>query len=246
MKRLEKDNIINSVHPLMFWNKNLYKNEYNPLEYHIGGRGTCFLYKTNKYYYLITAKHNLDANNTEGIVKEMSSCHIFSNHKNTFKQTSLSHFNKNNTLKLRYIPINFTEKDAYYSDLCIFHIFDNFPDDKSCLYSIFPDFTVEDKGYMIGYPNHLKSNTDNIIECQKAIVELEISGIDLNNYLMTYSHNIDIEKLNGFSGSPLVQYSSSIDKYILFGMVIMGNSNIIKIVPTVIIDSVISEYEKRY
>ena len=246
MQDIKNSRVMKSVHPLMFWENNKYFGEYNNMLYFIGGRGTSFLFKTDNNFYLITAKHNFSNKTTDKIVEEMSTCYIPSKYEEVNEKLSIDYFNKNNTLKLKYLPINISDEYTELHDLCIFHIFDNLPDSLNCLSYQFPDFSTEDKGYMIGFPQNLKKGIDNLIECKKAVVLLEIFGITKNDLLMVYKHNTDINELNGFSGSPVVQYNREKQEYILMGMAILAGKNTVSIIPASIINNVILEYEKQY
>jgi hypothetical protein len=246
MKRLEKDKAMNSVHPLMFWEKNEYINEYNKSLYFIGGRGTSFLFKTKQNFYLITAKHNLYGKTTNEIIKEMGTCYIPNDYNKINEILNIDNFNKNNILRLKYLPITVSEDYTDLHDLCIFHIFDNFPDDSNCLSYQFPDFSTEDTGFMIGFPNNLKTESNNIIEYTKAIVPLEIAGISEKDLLMIYGHNANIKDLNGFSGSPAVQFNSDKNKYILMGMTILAGTDTVSIIPASTINNIILEFEEKF
>jgi len=244
MRNIKNNRVINSIYPLMFWVKNEYFDEYNNILYFIGGRGSSFLFKTDNNFYLITAKHNFSDKTKDKIVEEMSTCYIPSNYEDVNEKLSIYYFNKNNTLKLKYLPIDIF--DEYIDDLCIFHIFDNYPNSLNCLSYQFPDFSTEDIGYMIGFPQYLKKKLDNLIECKKAIVELEISGVTKDS-LINYKHNIvNIDKLNGFSGSPVVQYNRAKQEYIFMGMVILAGKNMVSVISASIINKVILKYEKQY
>ncbi|MBP1680178.1 MAG: hypothetical protein H6Q35_517 [Proteobacteria bacterium] len=246
MERLKKSKAINSVHPLMFWIKNEYCYEDNPNDYFVGGRGTSFLFKTDKNFYLITAKHNFDKQDDESIVNQMKNCYILKDYEKTYNCTRVYDFNKENVIKLEYIPIKVSEEHTCIYELCIFRISDNFPNKENCLSYQFPDFSTEDKGFLIGFPKKFKSNNNDIVEYQRAIAPLEIAGMKVNDLLIVYKHNSGIMDLNGFSGGPVVQFNTAKNEYILMGMAILGGNNTITAIPASTIHGVILEFEEKF
>lgn len=173
----------------------------------------------------------------------MSKCFLLSNPLDYKAGIHINNSKIEDYLKLFYIPIKTDNDLACYNDICIFQITGNFPNSKYCLYHEMPPLETNDNGYIIGYPAFLKESNEQLTNITKAILPIEIAGINTNDILLTYKHSTKLEQINGFSGAPLLQYYKNEDRYIFMGMTIRAGSKILNIIPSYIIQELISDYE---
>jgi len=229
---LSKDNVINSVYPLVYWIKNEYISEYSPNDFILGGRGTAFLYKTGQYKYLVTLRHNYDDSSTFGIVNAMKNCLL---HKefSSLNRVSFRDLDKNNLIRMEYLPLGLIEE---YADLCFFRITANSPKDEYFLEYQFPKEHTLDKGYVIGYPQDHKKLGEEYYHCSRAALAVSIDTISEYDKTMFYHYQEEEDlDLNGFSGGPLMQYNTDSDSFIFTSMVMSGTGGRIRAIPASVI-----------
>lgn len=174
-EKLLLSNNVKSVFPLSYWYKNESVSEYFPLDFIIRVRGTSFLYKSENYHYLITARHNFYERGVEFtdqyIMEQLNHLVLIKNFHELQEDITRNLLNEDNLIRFSYISINAN----YEHDIFILRLTKNIPDDKYFLTSPELDLRIHDNGYLIGYPQY-SHNIDyecGLFEIQKIFYQLE-------------------------------------------------------------------------
>ncbi len=250
--KLLNSNEVKSAFPLSFWTKNIYRNEYYPVDYNIQVRGTAFLYKTKDFYYLITARHNFSDIGSEDltdehIMKRLNELVIIKNFHELKTDITRDKITNDNILKFTYIAIN----AIYEHDICILRLIDNIPEDKFFLESPKFDYSMLDDGFLVGYPNHLINydQFDGIMEVQKKCILISMAGVIIDKYFdgeIIYSIDKKFSgDLSGYSGSPILHYCTDLNKFNVYGMCISKGDGKIRSVSIFKIIRIIEKFEEN-